>query len=141
MRRQIRMSYRPVVVLLAPASAHWEAMMPKQLFLTPYQDITLNLVFWAIKERRYNRTTADWISIAARLPPFKALLHMVNALLRCMHEKSKETGIPLPLIRRFQAGDERYEFEDYPRKISRETLRLALTISGMRTPRRRAKSF
>ena len=116
--------------------------MPKRLFLTPIQDIALNLIFTVVNEGRNNRTLGEYISIAAKLPPLKILFYKVNALLRSMHEKSIETGVPLPLICRFQAGDERYQFEDYPREISGETIRTALTVSGMRLPRaKRAKPF
>jgi hypothetical protein len=116
--------------------------MAKQLFLTPIQNIALNLVFKVMNERRFNRSLAEYLSIAAKLPPLKILLHKVNALLKSMHEQSIDAGVSLPLICRFKAGDERYELEDYPRKISYETLRKALAVSYMRPPRgKRAKSF
>jgi hypothetical protein len=118
-----------------------ETIMAKRLYLTAIENIALSLVFLVMNERRFNRSLAEYLSIAAKLPPLKALLQKVNELLKEMHQKSNDAGVPLPLICRFQAGDERYELEDYPREISRETLRLALAISGMRPPRRRAKSF
>jgi hypothetical protein len=118
-----------------------ETIMAKRLFLSATQNVALNLVFKVMDERRFNRSTAEYLSIAAKLPRLKALLPKVNELLKVMHQKSNDGGVPLPLICRFRAGDERYELEDYPRKISRETLRQALVISGMRPPRRRAKSF
>jgi hypothetical protein len=115
--------------------------MAKRLYLTAIENIALSLVFLVMNERRFNRSLAEYLSIAAKLPALKALLQMVNELLEERHQKSNDTGVPLPLICRFKAGDERYELEDYPREISRETLRMALAISGMRPPRRRAKSF
>ena len=118
-----------------------ETIMAKRLYLTAMENIALSLVFLVMKERRFNRSLAEYLSIAAKLPPLKALLQKVNELLKERHQKSNDAGVPLPLICRFKAGDERYELEDYPREISRETLRLALAISGMRPPRRRAKSF
>jgi hypothetical protein len=118
--------------------------MPGQPFLTPKQSIALSLAFKAVGERRYNRSSAEYHSIAAKFPPLKKHLEMVNALLRSMPD-------PPPLICRRRTDDElrgleddpsaRFEFENYPRQISRETLRKALTLSRMRVPRRRAKPF
>jgi hypothetical protein len=124
-----------------------EAAMPGQPFLTPKQSIALSLAFKAVGERRHHRSDAEYASIAAKFPPPKEHLEMVNALLRSMHQRSMETGDPLPRICRCRTDDEirgleddpgaRFEFEDYPGQISRETLRKALTFSRMRVPRRR----
>src|SRR5690349_16505655 len=117
-------------------------MAKRQQFLTPIQDIALNLAFAVVDESRINRTARDYAAIAAKMPPLKLLLHKVNDLLRWIHQRSAEIGLPLPQLCRFKAGDERYEYEDYPSRISMETLRLALEISGMREPRwKRAKSL
>ena len=119
-----------------------ETIMAKRLYLTAIENIALSLVFLVMNERRFNRSLAEYLSIAAKLPPLKALLQKVNELLKEMHQKSNDAGVPLPLICRFQAGDERYELEDYPREIFGETIRTALTVSGMRLPRaKRAKPF
>ena len=117
--------------------------MPKQLFLTPVQDIAINLIFRVMGESRVNRTLAEYAAIAAKLQPLKILVHQVNELLKWMHQRSADSGIPLPLLCRFQAGDERYPpHEEYPRKISHETVRKALEVFGMRPPRgKRAKSL
>ncbi|HEY1746470.1 MAG TPA: hypothetical protein VGG11_06885 [Xanthobacteraceae bacterium] len=110
-------------------------------FLTPFEDIVLNLVFSVMNERRIERTIDEYMLIAARLRPLKVLWHLVNELLKSMHAKAIEAGVPLPLICRFQAGDERIVYEDYPRTVSYETVRTALVVSGMRLPGKRAKSF
>jgi hypothetical protein len=116
--------------------------MPKQLFLTPIQNIAMNLVFAVMGEYRFNRTQQEYAAIAAKLRPLKILVHEVNKRLELIHRQSVESGIPLPLLCRFKAGDERYFYEEYPREISYETVRKALEVFGMR-PRRckRAKPF
>ena len=104
-------------------------------FPTPIQDIALNLIFTVMGERRCNRTPAEYTVIAARLPGLKELVFKVNKLLAWIHSRSRRSGVPLPQLCRFQAGDERWEFEDYPRTISYETVRSALNVSGLRNPR------
>ena len=57
-----------------------------------------------------------------------------------MHKRSACSGVLLPQLCRFKAGDERYTYEEYPREISYETVRATLEVSGMRHPRwKRAK--
>ncbi len=88
-------------------------------------------------ERRYNRTREEYAAIAAKLPPLKVLLYKVNKELERIHERSRHSGVPLPQICRFKAGDERWTYEEYPLQISYETMRAALTVSGLRIPIRR----
>jgi hypothetical protein len=117
-------------------------MSTKQQFPTPIQDIALNLVFTIIGERRINRTRQEYAAIASKLPALKVLVHKVNEQLAWMHKSSTRSGILLPQLCRFKAGDERYIYEYYPRKISLETIRAALTVSGLRSPRgKTAKSL
>jgi hypothetical protein len=111
--------------------------MKKRQFLTPIEDIALSLVFESMAERRINRTQQEYATIAANLPPLQKLVFKINTLLRLRHERSAVTDIPLPQICRFQPGDQRCTFEDYPRQISIETLRGSLESSGMRVPRNR----
>lgn len=100
----------------------------------------MNLIFTVMGECRINRTQQEYAAIAAKLPALKILAHEVNSRLEWMHQRSFDSGIQLPLLCRFQAGDERYAYEEYPRKISQETIRKALEVCGMRTPRgKRAK--
>ena len=101
-------------------------------FPTPIQNITLDLAFDVMGESRINRTQRAYMDIAARFPPLKVLVHKINERLRELH---KADGNRLPKICRFKAGDERIIYEPYPKTISYETLRAALTISGMRKPR------
>jgi hypothetical protein len=113
--------------------------MMQRKFPTAIEDITLNLIFAVLGERRFNRTRAD---IASRLPALKVLSADVNKELKRIHQQRARSGAPLPQICRFQAGDQRYTFDDYPKTISLETVRTALEISGLRRPRtRRTKSF
>ena len=107
-----------------------------QDFPTPIQDIAINLVFAALGERRCNRTPKEYAAIAAKLPPLKTLLFKVNELLEWMHSCSCHSGVPLPQICRFKVGDQRWTYEPYPRRISYETLRAALTVLRLRNPRR-----
>lgn len=101
-------------------------------FPTPHQNIALDLVFLVMGEERLNRTQQEYLDIAARLPPLKQLIHLVNERLKQVHEKQ---GDLLPQICRFKAGHTRIVYEPFPQTISYETLRAALTISGMRNPR------
>jgi hypothetical protein len=112
-------------------------MPRKQRFLTAIQDIAVNLVFVVMGERQTNRTLQEYQAIATTLPALKALVYDVNKQLKWMHKRSACSGIPLPEICRFNAGDKRYTFEAYPRSISYETLRRALIVAGLRRPRGR----
>jgi hypothetical protein len=109
---------------------------------TNIQDIALNLVFAVMGEQRINRTQQEYAAIAAKLPPLKKLVFEINELLASIHKHAALSGVPLPQICRFQAGDKRWEFEAYPRQVSIETLRLALLHSGLRHARtKRHKSL
>jgi len=113
-------------------------MNRQQRFCTAVQDIALNLIFTVLGERRVNRTREEYEAIVASLPPLKVLTFEVNETLK----RSACSGVPLPQICRFRAGDERYTYEDYPSHISYETVRAALEVSGLRRARRRrANSF
>lgn len=103
---------------------------------TPNQNIALALVFEVMGEEQMNRGYEEYMAIAARLPPLKALLPLVNKRL-C--EWDRTHGHLLPQICRFRIGDQRIIYEPYPKKISIETLRLALNRSGMREPRRETR--
>jgi hypothetical protein len=109
-------------------------------FLTPVQDIAVNLAFAVMGERRINRTFDEYMAIAAKFPPLKVLTFKINQLLQLLHNGSN--GAPLPEICRFKAGNQVIEYEAYPRSISYETVRKALAILGMREPRwRKANSL
>ena len=117
-------------------------MTRKQIGPTVIQDIALNLVFSVMGERRINRTQQEYAAIAAKLPSLKMLSFKVNQLLQSIHRESVRNKISLPQLCRFKVGDQRWNYEDYPQKISRETMRIALEVSGMRRPRgKRTKSL
>jgi hypothetical protein len=116
--------------------------MPRQMSLTPVQNIAINLIFGVIGEPRYNRTLSEYAAIAAKLHPLKILVYEVNQRLELVHQHNADSGIPLPVLLPFKAGDERIFYEPYPRKISYETVRKALEVFGLRAPRGgRAKSL
>jgi len=111
-------------------------MKPRKSFLTAIQNIALDQVFDVMGEERINRTPKEYMEIAAQLPPLKRLLFAVNERLRQLHVTDPDRLYEICL---FKAGDKRYTYEPFPKKISYETLRAALTISGMRPPRRKAR--
>ncbi len=109
-------------------------MKHKQSFPTSVQHIALRLVFDVMDEEQINRTYAEYMDIAHRLPPLKVLHALINERLDALHQ---QFGSALPEICRFKAGDKRIVYEPYPKTISYETLRAALIVAGMREPRRR----
>jgi hypothetical protein len=116
-------------------------MSKEPVFPTPLQNIALNWVFHVMGECRFNRRLSEYLAIAARLPPLKVLHWKVNEALRQYREYCGRHGIRLPQICRFKPGDERWDYEDYPSSLSKETIREALVVSGMRPRRPRAKSL
>lgn len=108
------------------------AMKLRAKFLTPIQNLALNLTFEVMDEEQINRTAQEYKDIAAQLPQLKILQFKINQRLKEMHTSDRER---LYEICRFKAGDKRYTYEPLPTEISYETLRAALTISGMRPPR------
>ena len=117
-------------------TAEYSAMKTRKSFPTPIQNIALDLVFEVMGEERINRTDKEYMEIAAKLPPLKQLVSAINKRLRQLHKTDRDR---LYEICRFKAGDERYTYEPFPKKISYETLRAALIISGMRSPHRKAR--
>ena len=110
---------------------------------TAIQNITLNLIFAAMGECRFNRKHDEYMAISNRLPRLKQLTFQVNRLLQQLHRCNEECkGFVLPQICRFKAGDQRIVYEPYPNSISDETVRAALVAAGMREQRwRRRKSL
>jgi hypothetical protein len=121
------------------APPRWTMTKSTNGFPTPIQDIALNLIFGIMGECRVNRRAHEYAEIAARLPALKVLLYEVNERLKGLHQESRCSGVPLPQICRFRAGDEHWDFEDYPQRISYETLRAALNVSSLRSPRGRKR--
>ena len=108
--------------------------------LTTVENLALDLVFRVMGECRYNRSQQEYYDIASRLPRLKQLHYLVNEELR---QFLAPYGNEPPEFTRFAAGHERLVFERCPTEISIETIRKALVLGGMRTPRtrRRALSF
>jgi len=113
----------------------FNAMGKHPQFPTPIQDIALNLAFVVMEEERNNRTYGEYVAIAARLPPLKVLTFRINQLLQQLHKCNGCNGALLPQLCRFKAGDQRIDYESYPKAISYQTVRSALEILGMREPR------
>jgi hypothetical protein len=110
-------------------------MSDRRRLTTPIQEIALNWIFVVMNENRINRTYDEYMAIAARLPPLKILTFKVNQLLQHLHKCDGCGGILLPELCRFKAGDQRTDFEPYPKRISYQTIRAALEIAGMRLPK------
>lgn len=110
--------------------------MPR--FLQPYENLALSLIFEVMGETRFNRSSGEYMAIAARLPHLKELHFQVN-LLWAKYIKSRPAQTAD--ICYFRQGDLKARYGNYPGTFSIETIRSALVVSGMRTPisrRRRA---
>ena len=66
---------------------------------TAIQNITLNLIFAAMGECRFNRKHDEYMAISNRLPRLKQLTFQVNRLLQQLHRCNEECkGFVLPQI-------------------------------------------
>ena len=101
--------------------------------LTVVENLAVSLIYRALGESRYNRTLPEYEAIAARMPHLKQLHFLVNEELE---KFLASQGDHQPEFCRFKAGDRRIVFEKYPLQISRETIRKALIVHGLRDPRR-----
>ena len=97
-------------------------------FLTPAENIALELVFAQLGESRFNRSMADYMAIASRAPKVTAMHHDVNEILGHM----AQNGIAPYQICDFQAGDRSHWYRPFPTELSLETIRNAWVKSGMR---------
>jgi len=114
-------------------------MKQRPQVVTPIQNVALNQIFAVMGEERINRSIDEYMDVVARLPPLKVLKHKVDERLQHLHDCSGCNGFLLPKICRFKAGDQIISYEPYPTEISRETIRVALEIAGMRKPRWRKR--
>jgi hypothetical protein len=96
-------------------------------FLTSKENIALDLIFEWMRESRINRTMAEYMAIASRLPKIEALHAYVNQRLREM----ADAGIAPFQICYFKRGDRYPWYAQFPTSLSVETVRLALKKSGM----------
>lgn len=96
-------------------------------FPTSKESIALDLIFHWLGEERCNRTMEEYRNIAKRLPKLDALHSYVNQQL----SRLAKLGRAPYQICYFRAGDRHIRYEDFPTKLSRETVRTALMKSGM----------
>lgn len=96
-------------------------------FLTSKENIALDFAFKWQGESRINRTFAEYLAIAKKLPSIEALHAYINVELAKIHA----TGKPPYEICYFKVGDRGHWYESYPASLSRETIRKALKKSGM----------
>jgi hypothetical protein len=95
-------------------------------FPTSKENIALDLIFASLGETRANRTDAEYMAIASRLPKLEALHQDVNKRLSEM----AATGQAPYEICYFKAGDGYPWYEKFPTSLSMETIRTALIKSG-----------
>jgi hypothetical protein len=94
--------------------------------VTPFpsskENIVINLLFEWLGESRSNRTLREYAEIAVRVPKVEALYEYVNQRLG---EIAAAAQAPYQLSY-FKAGDRDPRYADFPRSLSRETVRTAL---------------
>jgi hypothetical protein len=110
----------------------------KAQFTTAEQRIALAILFAWMGESVINRSAQEYNEISSRIPKLEAVFAHVNAQLR----RIKRFGADPFQICDFKAGDRAIWYRSFPRRISRETIRVALITDGWRKPkpRRRTKS-
>jgi hypothetical protein len=104
-------------------------------FLTPRENLALDLVFDVLGESRFNRHMDEYRAIAARTPKLDVLHADINKIL----EDWAIGGRRPYQICTFKRGDRYYRYEEIPVVLSRETLRRAWMKSGMRDLQRQAR--
>ncbi len=104
--------------------------------LTSKENIVINLLFEWLGEERYNRTTADYMAIALRVPKTAAVHAYVNQRLG----EIAKSGVPPYEICYFKAGDYGHWYAPFPDSLSMETVRMALKNFGIPELRVWAKS-
>lgn len=106
-------------------------------FLTTQENLIVSVIFRILGESRFNRTLAEYASVAARVPAQKILLYLINRALEdmaiagysweyCEVWTNKKTNM------------RSYKFVGAPIKVGRETLRTAWVKSGMRDLQKQA---
>lgn len=100
-------------------------------FLTSKENIVLDLIFESMGESRINRTYAEYMAIASRLPMLEPLRQDVNEKLR---EMAAAGNAPYEICY-FKVKDKNHWYRKFPESLSMETIRTALIKSGMRQPR------
>ena len=96
-------------------------------FLTSKEHIAIKLVFEWLGEAPANRTLAEYIAIARRLPKLAALHAYVNQRLA---EIANAEQAPYTICY-FKPGDAFPWIADFPRSLSMETVRTAIKKFGI----------
>jgi hypothetical protein len=96
-------------------------------FLTPKEEIVINLVFAWLGESRTFRTMKEYIAIALRIPKNEAVHAYVNQRLR---EIAKAGSAPYEICY-FKLGDRYPLYVNFPTSLSIETVRKALKKFGV----------
>lgn len=94
--------------------------------MTSKENIALNFIFAWLNESRYNRTHAEYLEIASRIPKLDALHAYVNGRLA---DWAKAGFAPYQICY-FRAGDRSHWYEPFPTSLSKSTIRNALIKSG-----------
>src|SRR5947209_2421017 len=102
--------------------------------ITDVQSFAIEMLFRVLKVNPVNRTCEEYQQIIDKIPSsLKVTTGMINDELRTY---SKTDEFKSRKFCRFRAGDKiAHEEEAYPTSISRETVRLALTIPVWRRQR------
>jgi hypothetical protein len=100
-------------------------------YLTPKENLALDLAMEYLGESRINRTPQEYADIIARLPPVKVLHGYVNDVLR---QRAKANYAPYRICY-FKPGDRHHWLEEFPQSLSIEVVRSALVKSGFRQQR------
>jgi hypothetical protein len=92
------------------------------LFWTPKENIALELILELLGESRVNRTTAEYLNIAAHLPKVEVAYEYVNRRLG----ELKMAGFAPYEICYFRSGDRGHWYQPFPQSLSQETVRKAI---------------
>ncbi len=103
--------------------------MPINPFLTPAEEIVIDLVLEWLGESRINRTADEYIAIAHRFPKIEAAHSHVNEQLK----RIAAAGAPYEIsdFRAGDIGDVSVRYRDFPKSVSRETVRTAMNKFGI----------
>lgn len=89
---------------------------------TSKENIALDLMFAWLGESRYNRTSAEYLDLASKLPKVDAAHVEVNARLK---QIAKDKLVPYEICY-FKKGDVGHHYVPYPTSLSREAVRKAI---------------
>jgi hypothetical protein len=95
-------------------------------FLTPVEEIVIDLVFEWLGESRIDRKMGEYVAIAHRFPKIEAAQSHVNERL----QRIAAAGAPYEICD-FRAGDASHWYRSFPSSVSRETVRTAMKKFGI----------